>query len=507
MLMATLLALAADMLARASHRAPLEPAPHLFLPPYHALAYEAFSPALLRALAVTYAERAAMTAAAPPAPPPDVLGAELRAAAALAADRRPVVGYVTPDFGEHPTSHLLRSVWRLQRAAGRVRAVCLARSPPDGSPNRRHIEATCEEFVELGGLGYREAAAAINARRVQLLVDLNGHCGRPQFELLSLRPAPLQLTYMGHPGTSGAPYVQYVAVDSIVAPPRLAPHFSERLLTLPQWHATDYRDAHAFAALGEPPAGAPPAGPRLAWPAGATRALVETEVGGARREGLPAAAFVLATFNQLYKVGGTFWHAWANALRRAPRALLWILEFPRPAAANLAAQAAASGVRAARLRTARTAERGFHLARASLADLALDTAPYNGHTTAGDAVWMGTPLLTLPGDGMHARVGASYVANAGCPQLITHSVRQYEHVAVQLAQRPAVFDALRARLARHRWTAAAFDTARWVRAFDDGVHMIVENHRRGLPAKHLLSHARRAGRTLHSAAASRTAGE
>ena len=151
MLLATLRALAADMLARAARRAPLEPAPHLFLPPYHTLAYEGFDPGLLRALAATYAARAAMTSAAPPPPPPRALGAALRAAAARAPDRRPVMGYVTPDFGEHPTSHLMRSVWRLQRAAGRVRAVCLSRSAPDGSPNRRHIAATCEEFVELGG--------------------------------------------------------------------------------------------------------------------------------------------------------------------------------------------------------------------------------------------------------------------------------------------------------------------------------------------------------------------
>ena len=88
------------------------------------------------------------------------------------------MGYVTPDFGEHPTSHLMRSVWRLQRQAGRVRAVCLSRSPPDGSANRRHIASTCEQWVELGGMDYREAAAAINGLHVQLLVDLNGHCGR-----------------------------------------------------------------------------------------------------------------------------------------------------------------------------------------------------------------------------------------------------------------------------------------------------------------------------------------
>ena len=134
--------------------------------------------------------------------------------------------------------------------------------------------------------------------------------GRPQLELLSLRPAPLQMTYMGHPGTSGAAYIQYVAVDPLVTPPRLARHLSEKLLQLPQWHVTDYRDAHAFAALGTPPDGAPPAGPRLPWPDGASRALTEARVDGTvggsqqwREGGLPPDAFVMATFNQLYKVG------------------------------------------------------------------------------------------------------------------------------------------------------------------------------------------------------------
>ena len=187
-----------------------------------------------------------------------------------------MVGYLSTDFGEHPTSHLMRSVWRLQRERRTVRAVCFARSD-DRSEQRAHIAATCEEFVELTGLSWRDAAERIRQRRVMILVDLNGHCGRPQFELLSLRPAPLQLTYMGHPGTSGAPFVQYVAVDAVVAPPRLAPHFSERLLSLPHWHVTDYRDAHAFAALGAPPAGAPSAGAGLPWPAGATRPAVLLE--------------------------------------------------------------------------------------------------------------------------------------------------------------------------------------------------------------------------------------
>ena len=400
---------------------------------------------------------------------------------ATSSGRRLVVGYLSTDIGEHPTSHLMRSFWRLQREGGRVRSVCFARSD-DGSAQRAYIASTCDEFVDLSRMHWRAAADAIRSRRVMILVDLNGHCGRPQFEILSLRPAPIQMSYMGHPGTSGAPYVQYVLTDRTSAPPRARSHFTEHFLSLHQWHVTDYRFSNAFERLGRPPIGAPPAGAPLPWPEEARRDALGLPVNG---------AFVFATFSQLYKVTPHMYAAWLNALRHAHvSARLWLLQFPQPAAASLSQHAAASGVRTARLLSARTAERSFHLARVSLADLFLDTTPYNGHTTTGDATWMGTPVLSLPSEMMQSRVAAGYSANAGCPQLNARSYREFELLAATMARRPATAAEMRACLSRQRWTSAAFDTQGWVASFDEGARMMWELHRYGLSPRHVLLPAR-----------------
>lgn len=165
-----------ELLARIAARGLFDPAPHLFLPPYHALAYGGrFTPLTLRALAAAYAERAAAVVGASSHWRGWYAAAHV---AAVSSDRRLHVGYLSTDFGDHPTSHLMRSVWALQRVRGGVRATCFARSPSDGSEQRRFLERTCEEFVDLTGQPWHTAAAEINGRRVQILVDLNGHCGR-----------------------------------------------------------------------------------------------------------------------------------------------------------------------------------------------------------------------------------------------------------------------------------------------------------------------------------------
>ena len=476
-----------DLLDRVQARRtnPMRPSPHLFLPPYHALGYERTDPHQLRDLATSYGEHASDRSGATAAPPPPHPPAD----AATWGDgdgrvsKRLTVGYLTTDFGNHPTTHLIQSIFRIQHQLGKVRAICFARSD-DGSEQRRQLMRECEEFVDLTGLDWRVAAARIRERRVAILVDLNGHCGKPQFEILSLRPAPIQISYMGHPGTSGAAYVQYVLVDRASAPVSSRSHFTEHFLTMHMWHVTDYRFAHAFEALGAPPAGSPPIGKRLAWPDHATRDAL----------GLPAKGFVLATFNQLYKVTPTVYTAWLNTLRRHATSRLWLLQFPDIASANLQNEAAAIGVWAKRLLSAPTADRTFHLARVSLADLHLDTSPYNGHTTVGDTTWMGVPTLATPGGMMQSRVSLSYATNAGCPQLNAHSHRWYEEMASDLVARPSAIAKVRACLAAHRWTSAAFDTRRWVQTFDAGARAMWEvAHHRGadrpmhilLPAQHV----------------------
>ena len=472
-----------DLLDRinAKRRNPMMPSPHLFLPPYHALAYDRSDPIKLRELAAAYAEhaadRAGATASPPPPhpPPPNVHWRK-------SADTRLTVGYLTTDFGNHPTTHLMQSVFRIQQELGSVRAICFARSD-DRSEQRRRLMKECEEFVDLTGLDWRVSASEIRKRRIPLLVDLNGHCGKPQFEILSLRPAPVQISYMGHPGTSGAEYVQYVLTDRSSAPVSGRTHFSEHLVSLHQWHVTDYRFAHNFETLAPPPSVGRKheSGPTLKWPHDARREDID----------LPSSGFIFATFNQLYKVSPLFYASWLNTLKRSPSSSrLWMLHFPDIAASNLQAEAIASGVRSSRLIGAPTVDRTFHLARTSLADLHLDTSPYNGHTTVGDTTWMGTPSLTLPGGMMQSRVAVGYAINAGCPYLSAHSLKWYEDMATDLARRPHAIARVRKCLHEQRWTAAAFDTRKWVAAFDEGAKAMWEISRYGKKPMHVLLPAR-----------------
>ena len=182
--------------------------------------------------------------------------------------------------------------------------------------------------------------------------------------------------------------------------------------------------------------------------------------------------------------------SWANSLRRSPGAVLWLLQFPQLASQNLGRQASAAGVATRRIYDAPTAERSFHLARAAHADLFLDTAPYSGHTTSGDALWMGAAMVTLPGRMMQSRVAAGYSANAGCPQFTVRSARAYEDLVAAVVAKPSLAAEMKRCLARTRFTRAAFDTRRWVRAFDLGVHMMWETHKYGLGPMHLLTPAR-----------------
>ena len=327
---------------------------------------------------------------------------------------------------------------------------------------------------------------------------------RPQLELLSLRPAPLQLTYMGHPGTSGAAYIQYVAVDPTVAPPRLARHFSERLLQLPQWHVTDYRYSHAFEVLKEGGGGLVLRGEVVEK--GAEKRSVAEGLAMARRDleggpssrtakwpsvlsrrdaALPDEVPVFASFNQLYKVTPKYFQAWANALRRVGDARLWYLEFPRTAAKNLRLQAAAAGVRVGRLHVSGTTERRHHLARVTLADLSLDTGPYNGHTSAGDATWMGVVGVSVLGGMMQSRVAASYAVNAGGAYTVVRSMKEYED-AVERVEGWRL-ETARQRLKEMRWRSAAFDTEGWVEAFGRGVVMMNELERWKLKPMHLVA--------------------
>jgi predicted O-linked N-acetylglucosamine transferase (SPINDLY family) len=336
------------------------------------------------------------------------------------------VGYVSRRFERYPGTQLML---RLFGAHDRrvVTVFAYATGPDDGSEERRVVARDADAFRDLSALlDPRDAARVIAADALHVLVDYDGAHDFNNLALLAQRPAPVQVTWLGFPGSSGFPraVLDFILVDATVAAAASAA-FSERLLVLP----------HSYQPQDE----------RQGW--------ARTPVPTRASEGLPDEGFVFVCFNRLDKVHPNVFAAWMEALRRAPHAVLWLLAEDTEARANVLAAAAEWGVGPERIVFAGRASRDRHLARHALADLFLDTLLYDAHTTASEALWMGVPVLTCPAAPFSSRVAASLLRSLELPELIAPSLRDYVELAVALATGRAWRSAasLRADLLRRRW--------------------------------------------------------
>ena len=351
------------------------------------------------------------------------------------AGERLRVGYVSGDFRYHATAHLIRKLFQVHDRA-QFEIVGFSLRPGDGSRYWRDIVAGCDRFVELFGLSNTEAAARIAQEGIHILVDLHGYTRYAQPEIFALRPAPVQVSFLGYPGTLGAEYVPYLIADPIVLPDELRPWFSECPVYLPCYQVND--DEQPIAA------------------AGMTRADA----------GLPEAGFVYCCFNRPNKIEPKSFGAWMRILAQVPGSVLWLLASDARVADRLRLAAQSHGVEPARLAFAPPLPKAEHLERHRLADLFLDTFIYNAHTTASDALWAGLPVLTLPGKTFQSRVCASLLTALGLPELIADGGVEYEALAVALAREPERLYAVRARLQERRRTGPLFDTAGFARSLE-----------------------------------------
>lgn len=362
---------------------------------------------------------------------------------------RLTIGYLSADFHDHPTSHLMRGLFSAHdRAAVRVAALSLG--PDDNSAYRRAVREGSDLFLDLAALDNGAAAAAIAEAGIDILVDINVHTRGNRLSLTALRPAPLAVNWLGLPGTSGASFIDWAIVDRIVAPPGAEAGFSESLLVLPHCYQPNDRTQPI----------APDAPDRVEC-------------------GLPEGAFVFCCFNQAYKIEPVMFGRWMRILDRVPGSVLWLLGESRAVEDNLRREAQARGIDPARLVFASRLPKPRHLARHRHADLGLDTLFYNAHTTASDALWAGLPLLTAPGPTFAARVGASLLTALVLTDLICPDLDAYEEKAVALATDPAALAAVRERLAAARLTQPLFDTERFARDLERGFALIWEAARAG----------------------------
>lgn len=350
--------------------------------------------------------------------------------------RRIKVGYVSMDFHNHATAMLIVELIEKHDKA-RFETVAFSFGPDDGSLLRQRLVNAFETFVDLRGIATAEATQRILAHKVDILIDLKGYTQDARSEIFAARPAPIQVSYLGYPGTMGADFIDYMIVDPIVAPPDHARLFDEKLVYLPNCYQPNDRQ-------------------RLVAPETPSRADC----------GLPETGFIFCSFNNSYKINERIFTIWMRLLRETPGSVLWLLE-PNPVVAkNLRREAAQRGIDPERLVFAPRIAADRHLARFACADLFLDTLPVNAHTTASEALWVGLPVLTCLGDSFIGRVAASLLRAVGLPELVATSLDAYEAKALELAHSPAALKELRLRLDANRPASPLFDTARYVRNFE-----------------------------------------
>lgn len=358
------------------------------------------------------------------------------------------LGYLSSNFGWHAVTILTAELFELHDRR-RVEVYGFSCSADDDTGMGRRVRGAMDHFIRVDDMSDEAAAAAIREAEIDILIDLQGLTQGFRPNILSCRPAPVQITYLGFPGTTGLPWLDYVLADRYIIPEESARFFSEKPLYLPDcFQVNDRRRA---------------IGPRPAR----------------SRYGLAEDAFVFCAFNHNHKFTPELYAVWMNILRRVPGSVLWLLADNDRAKENLQRHAEEQGVGAQRLVFAPRIPPEEYLARFQLADLFLDTMPFNGGATASDALWAGLPLLTCSGRTFASRMAGSLLQAIGLPELITTSLADYEERAVTLATKPAELGALRRRLAENRDSAPLFDTPLFVRALEDALEKVARRPGRG----------------------------
>jgi protein O-GlcNAc transferase len=342
------------------------------------------------------------------------------------------VGYLSHDFCDHATAHLMLSLFGLHNR-DEFGIYCYSYGPDDRSYYKQQIQRDCDKFVDVRDLSYADAAERIYDDQIDILVDLKGYTQNSRLAICALRPAPVQVSYLGFPGTTGADFFDYMITDRIVTPEDHAPYYSESFVYLP--HCYQVNDH--------------------------TQAISDKNL---EKEdcGLPQSSFVFCSFNLPYKVDPVMFDVWMKILRQVPEGVLWLLWGSEGAEKSLRQEAETRGVRAERLIFGKKLPKDEHVARLRLSDLALDTRIVNGHTTTSDALWAGVPVITLMGAHFASRVSSSILTAIGLPEFITHGLEEYEALAVHLAQNPDELKAIRQRLETSRLKEPLFDTPRFV---------------------------------------------
>jgi predicted O-linked N-acetylglucosamine transferase (SPINDLY family) len=370
-----------------------------------------------------------------------------RHAAIDLSSRRLRVGYVSSDFRDHAIGYLLSELLEVHDKA-KVELFAYYCGPPASDATNARNRAAVEHWTDLNGLTDDAAAQAIAADGIDVLVDVNGHTRFSRTAVFARRPAPVIVNWLGYPGSMGTPWHQYIIADAQIIPPGSEIYYAEKVVRLPCYQPND-------------------------------RKRVIAERPSRADAGLPDDAFVFCCFNGAQKIGRFTLLRWLEALKRTPNSVLWLLTSDDATNDRLADFAEAEGVARQRLVFAPKQANAHHLARYPLADLFLDTAPYGAHTTASDALFMGVPVLTLPGRSFASRVCASLVHAAGLGDLICATPDEYVSRAAALGADPDAVRAYKVRLETNRATCDLFNMEKLAGCLEDLYFQMCDDHQQG----------------------------
>jgi predicted O-linked N-acetylglucosamine transferase (SPINDLY family) len=339
----------------------------------------------------------------------------------------------------------------------RLDVTAISFGPDDNSEMRQRLKASFEQFIDAGKYSDEKIALHIRETEIDILIDLKGFTQDSRTGIFARRPAPIQVNYLGYPGTMGANYIDYIIADQTVISDEYKKFYSEKIAVLPNsYQANDCKRGIS------------------------DKAITRFDVG------LPSKGFVFCCFNNNYKITPRVFNSWMRILKQIEGSVLWLLEVNASAASNLKKEAVARGVSSERLVFAKRMPLPEHLARHKLADLFLDTLPYNAHTTASDALWVGLPVLTCLGETFAGRVAASLLNAIRLPELITTTLDAYEQMAIGLATHPEKLVAIKRKVTENRLTTPLFDTKLFTKHIEAAYTTMYERHQAGLAPDHIV---------------------
>lgn len=343
------------------------------------------------------------------------------------------IAYLSADYHEHATTHLMAGLFESHNR-DKFETVAFSFGRNDPGPVRERLLKSFDEFIQVSHLSDDQIALLIKEREIDIAVDLKGYTKEGRSEIFARRPAPIQVNYLGYPGTLAAPYIDYIVADHVLIPEELKSFYTEKIVYMPNSYQINDN-----------------------------KKTISDIIPNRAELGLPEDAFVFCCFNNNYKITPDVFDVWMRILKNVDNSVLWLLEKNPKITQTLRNEAEKRGVSADRIIFAKKWILSQHLARHKQADLFLDTLPYNAHTTASDALWAGLPVLTCIGETFASRVASSLLNAVGLGELTTYSLDQYEKKAIHLATNPSELSRIKNKLSANLKDAPLFDTEKFTR--------------------------------------------